>query len=126
MVVTIHDVSFAAHPEWFAAEKGFRRRLDDAAWPRDARARVLTVSDFSKREIVRCFGIDPAKIEVIYSGVTDARGRRVRRAALTTRGHVRTPPPRIRSVLFVGSIFARRHVPELIEGFARWRAGGRT
>ena len=27
MVVTVHDVSFAAHPEWFAPKEGFRRRL---------------------------------------------------------------------------------------------------
>jgi len=27
MVLTIHDVSFAAHPEWFAWREGIRRRL---------------------------------------------------------------------------------------------------
>ncbi len=37
MVVTIHDVSFAAHPEWFAAERGLPAPPDDPAWPRDAR-----------------------------------------------------------------------------------------
>ena len=26
MVVTVHDVSFAAHPEWFAPREGLRRR----------------------------------------------------------------------------------------------------
>ncbi len=80
---------------------------------------MLTVSDFSKREIVRCFGIDPAKIEVVYSGATELAG-------IASPGGSDDPRPRpdlarrrIRSVLFVGSIFARRHVPELIEGFAR-------
>jgi len=117
MVVTIHDVSFAAHPEWFAAREGFRRRLTTRLAARRAR-RVLTVSDFSKREIVRCFGIDAAKIEVVYSGATLLAG------AVSGGGSNDPPPPADRlsnrpHVLFVGSVFARRHVPELIDGFAR-------
>ena len=28
VVVTVHDVSFVAHPEWFSWREGFRRRLD--------------------------------------------------------------------------------------------------
>jgi glycosyltransferase involved in cell wall biosynthesis len=121
MVVTIHDVSFAAHPEWFAAKEGFRRRLTTRLAARRAR-RVLTVSGFSKREIVRCFGIDPSKVDVVYSGATPF-------AADVSQGgsedpQPRTalpsePQPRTPRVLFVGSVFARRHVPELIEGFSR-------
>jgi glycosyltransferase involved in cell wall biosynthesis len=107
MVVTIHDVSFAAHPEWFAAREGFRRRLTTRLAARRAR-RVLTVSDFSKREIVRCCGIDPSKIDVVYSGAT----------RLAATGATAVPPTRP-TVLYVGSVFARRHVPELIDGFGR-------
>ena len=106
MVVTIHDVSFAAHPEWFARKEGFRRRLTTRLSARRAR-RILTVSDFSKREIVRCFGIDPAKIDVVYSGATPLPA--------AAPGSATGGP----TVLFVGSVFARRHVPALIDGFAR-------
>jgi len=118
MVVTIHDVSFAAHPEWFAPRERLRRRLTTRAAAWRAR-RVLTVSDFSKREIVRCLGTDAAKVDVIYSGATPLGD-----------GMPDVGPDdgsaRPATVLFVGSIFARRHVPELIEGFgrlARRRAG---
>ena len=104
MVVTIHDVSFAAHPEWFGPREGFRRRLTTRMTARRAR-RVLTVSDFSKREIVRCFGTDPSKIDVVYSGVT----------RMSAAGS--SPSPDAPTVLYVGSVFARRHVPELIAAF---------
>jgi glycosyltransferase involved in cell wall biosynthesis len=104
MVVTIHDVSFAAHPEWFGPREGFRRRITTRLASRRAR-RVITVSDFSKREIVRCFGTDPSKIDVVYSGVTRWTDRA---------GEPATNEP---TVLYVGSIFARRHVPELISAF---------
>jgi glycosyltransferase involved in cell wall biosynthesis len=105
MVLTIHDVSFGAHPEWFSSRVGFRRRLVTRLAARRA-ARILTVSDFSKEEIVRHLHVDENKVEVIYSGIGAGPTAIARRS---------TEP----LVLYVGSIFSRRHVPELIEGFGR-------
>ena len=112
MVLTIHDVSFAAHPEWFAWREGLRRRFLTRVAARRA-SRILTVSDFSKREIVRRLGIYPDKVEVIYSGVHQIIPTEASPSPL--RAVTRDPQP---LVLFVGSIFNRRHVPELIRGFA--------
>jgi glycosyltransferase involved in cell wall biosynthesis len=109
MVVTVHDVSFAAHPEWFSRREGLRRRLL-TRWSAAKASRVITVSDFSKREIVRRLGVDPAKVEVIYSGAP---------AGGAPAPH--TPRPG-GTVLYVGSIFNRRHVPSLIDGFCRLAA----
>jgi glycosyltransferase involved in cell wall biosynthesis len=103
LVVAIHDVSFAAHPEWFRWREGLRRRLVTRAAAHRA-ARIVTISNFSKREIVEHLGVPPDRIDVIYPGVT----------ARATLGGVRTP-----LVLYVGSVFNRRHVPETIAGFAR-------
>jgi glycosyltransferase involved in cell wall biosynthesis len=107
MVVAIHDVSFAAHPEWFAWREGARRRTVVQLAARAA-ARVITISEFSKREIVSHLGIDDSKVVVVYPGVTPF-----------TREASQKDSPRSCTVLFVGSIFNRRHVPELIEGFTR-------
>ncbi len=109
MVVTIHDVSFAAHPEWFSWREGLRRRLLTRLAARRA-AKVITVSDFSKKEIVKHLGVPQSQVEVIYSGVTT-----LRQAA--SPAATRDP-----LVLYVGSLFNRRHIPELIEGFARMAA----
>jgi glycosyltransferase involved in cell wall biosynthesis len=102
-VVAIHDVSFAAHPEWFGWREGLRRRTLTRLSARRA-ARVLTISEFSKREIVTHLGITSDTVEVIYPGVA-------------------TPPARASApagtlILFVGSLFNRRHLPELMAGFA--------
>ncbi len=104
MVVTIHDVSFAAHPEWFSWREGTRRRLLTTLSARRA-AKIITVSDFSKREIVRHLGVGASKVEVIYSGAT---------AWSDAPDAAREP-----LVLYVGSLFNRRHIAELIEGFSR-------
>jgi glycosyltransferase involved in cell wall biosynthesis len=105
IALVIHDVSFAAHPEWYSRREGFRRRT--LTWLAARRAaRVITDSDFSKREIVRHLGIDSSRIDVIYLGASAP-------AAASSRDSL---------VLFVGSLFNRRHIPELIEGFTRLNA----
>lgn len=109
VVVTLHDVSFAAHPEWFALREGLRRRVLSRASARRA-ARVITVSDFSKREIVRHLGIPAERVEVIYSGVTSIPA--------SPEGRPGSRDPR-RVLLYVGSIFNRRHVPVLIAAFGQ-------
>jgi glycosyltransferase involved in cell wall biosynthesis len=121
MVVTVHDVSFAAHPDWFAWREGLRRRVTTRWAARRAR-RVLTVSDFSKREIVRHLGIDATKIEVIYSGATPFGDRAPSEAAAPASSPAPLPASSPPTVLYVGSIFSRRHVPELIDACARLAA----
>jgi glycosyltransferase involved in cell wall biosynthesis len=109
MVVTVHDISFTAHPEWFSWREGLRRRVI-TPWSARRAARVLTISDFSKQEIVRHYGIEPHRVEVIYFGMT-ALAAADRAPAAGAGG--------MRYVLYVGSVFNRRHIPELVEGFAR-------
>ena len=109
IVLVIHDVSFAAHPEWFSWREGLRRRTLTRLGARRA-ARVITESDFSKREITRLLGIASSDIDVIYLG------------ASTLKQPATTSAERLPTVLFVGSIFNRRHIPEIIEGFGRLAA----
>lgn len=100
--LTIHDVSFFAHPEWFAPREGARRRRF-TAWSARRAATVLTDSAFSRDEIARHIGIPVPKIHVIPLGIT----RHVHRA-----GGGRQPV-----ILYVGSLFRRRHVDRLIAAF---------
>ena len=104
VVAAIHDVSFAAHPEWFGWREGLRRRTLTKLTARRA-CRVVTISEFSKREIVQYLGVDPEKVEVVYI----AAGR----------DPSTSPGVRDDLLLYVGSLFNRRHLPELLEGFGR-------
>ena len=105
-VLTIHDVSFFAHPEWFAFREGLRRRWLTAWSARRARA-VITDTAFSKAEIRKHIGIDEARIRVVPLGITlPARGSRF-------------PAPGSRDplILYVGSVFERRRVDRLMVAF---------
>jgi len=103
LVVAMHDVSFAAHPEWFSWREGMRRRFFARRAARKARA-VLTISQFSRDEIERHLGVPRERIHVVPLGV----------------GLPKSAPDGQRDplVLYVGSIFNRRHLPALIGGFA--------
>jgi glycosyltransferase involved in cell wall biosynthesis len=105
--VTIHDVSFLAHPEWFRFREGLRRRALTAWSARRARL-VLTDSAFSSDEIEQHLGIGRDKVRVIPLGMNGARAPENDRARLDEP-----------IVLFVGSIFRRRHVDRLIEAFVQ-------
>lgn len=107
-VLVIHDVSFLAHPEWFGRREGLRRRLVVRLSAKRA-ASILTVSDFSRGEIVRRLGLPETRVRVIRHGLPSARP-----AAARSREPL---------VLYVGSLFNRRHIPELIAGFAQIAAG---
>jgi glycosyltransferase involved in cell wall biosynthesis len=102
-VVLIHDISFVAHPEWFRWKEGVRRRLITRWSSRRARL-VLTVSESARREIVSSFGLAPERVRRIYPGVARFR-------ADASAGGLEP------LVLFVGSVFNRRHVPDLIRAF---------
>jgi glycosyltransferase involved in cell wall biosynthesis len=117
VVVSIHDVSFAAHPEWFGWRQRLRLRIGSTLSARKA-VRILTFSEFSKREIVARLGADARKIEVTYHGVTTLAQARTGApdspASAPSIDGARDPG----LVLFVGSLFNRRHVPATIDGFA--------
>src|SRR5919108_4618288 len=56
LVVAVHDVSFAAHPEWFRWREGLRRRFVTRQAAQRA-ARVITISEFSRHEIAEHLGV---------------------------------------------------------------------
>ncbi|MEO8258049.1 MAG: glycosyltransferase family 1 protein [Acidobacteriota bacterium] len=101
-VVAIHDVSFVAHPEWFRRREGTRRRLLTRLSARRARA-VVTISEFSRRELIERLHLPGNRVHVIPPGISPA--------ADSLAG------PREPRVLFVGSIFNRRRLPDLVRAF---------
>jgi glycosyltransferase involved in cell wall biosynthesis len=102
-VVLVHDLSFEVHPEWFRWREGIRRRLL-TRWTSQQAKVVLTVSEAARHEIVAELGLPPARVRCIYPGIARLPSARAQEK--------REP-----LVLFVGSIFNRRHVPDLIEAF---------
>jgi len=70
--VTVHDILFESHPEYFERLFVLRSRLLVRRAARRSLG-VFTVSDFSRRQIAETFRIVPEKIHVIPNGVDRAR-----------------------------------------------------
>jgi glycosyltransferase involved in cell wall biosynthesis len=120
IVVAIHDLSFVAHPEWFRVREGARRRwLTNQSASRAAS--VITISEFSKRELVERLDVPAEKIHVIPPGLgAGGLGLGTSRGASSSAisASPRAPGPSPDRALFVGSLFNRRHVVDLIRAFA--------
>jgi glycosyltransferase involved in cell wall biosynthesis len=103
LAVTVHDVSFSRHPEWFRFREGKRRHLLTRLAARRAGA-VITVSEFSRSEIAALYGVAAKRITVIPNGLTPRA--------------VPSAERREPLVLYTGSVFNRRRLPDLIAAFA--------
>ncbi len=108
-VLTLHDVSFLRHPEWFSRRfVAVYRRLV----PRVARRAlaVVTDSEFSRREISALAGVDSSRLHVIPCGVSAL----FRRAAESS-----SPAENGSYLLAVGSLDPRKNLARLIRAYAR-------
>jgi len=63
-IVSVHDVSFLEHPEYFHWERSAQLRLTVRRTVHRA-ARVLTGSEFARQSILRAYNIDPDKVVTI-------------------------------------------------------------
>lgn len=100
---TIHDVSYLENPRWFSRSYYWFYRLLTPLAARRAE-RVLTVSEFSKRELIKYLHLPADQITVVYNAVD-------------------TMPPGQRQegeryILSVCSMDPRKNLPRLVEAFA--------
>lgn len=105
VALTIHDLSYMARPEWFRPRERWRRGAITRASAGQAR-RILTDSVFSRDEIVRLLHVPAAGVSVIPLGI-----------GMPPAG--RPDVPREPLILFAGSVFNRRRLPDLIAAFAK-------
>jgi glycosyltransferase involved in cell wall biosynthesis len=110
-VVTVHDLSYLAHPEWLSA--GVRLRLRLLVPPSLRRAsRVIAISEFTKHDLIERYGTPEEKIVVVpeapaawFTPLPDA-------ASQPLPAGIREP-----FVLAVGNLEPRKNLATLIEAF---------
>ncbi len=113
LVVTIHDVSYERHPEWYPYRRDPLRRAF-YRWCARAADRVITDSAFSKREITAAYGIAAERIDVVPLAAAPG---------FTSGAPLPLPAgtPR-RYLLHVGDLHTRRNLPIIVAAMARLRA----
>ena len=115
-VVVTHHGSYEIIPSAFPWWPRTRARLVYQHSCRRADA-IITVSESSRRNIVRFYGVDERKISIVPPGVDDVFRPLDDPERIAARRRSYFPDGRP-YVLFVGKMTARRHVPDLIDAFA--------
>jgi glycosyltransferase involved in cell wall biosynthesis len=109
-VVTVHDLAFEDHPRDFSRRTGWKYR---AFAPRAARSaeRVICVSEFTREELCRRHGVDPARVRVVSPA-----------PSLAASTEEEPPPPPY--LLAVGDLRRKKNLGALVEAFAALRREG--
>jgi glycosyltransferase involved in cell wall biosynthesis len=64
-VVSVHDVSFLEHPEYFTRERCLQLRMTVRRTVHQA-AMVLTGTEFARQSILRAYNVDPDRVRTIH------------------------------------------------------------
>jgi glycosyltransferase involved in cell wall biosynthesis len=113
-IVTIHDLSYMVHPE--CALPSVARYLNSAVPRSVASANAILVdSQATQRDLQRLLAVDPARVTVVYPGVSTAFQRLPPEATASVRQDLGLPE---RFLLFVSTLEPRKNVPRLLEAYA--------
>jgi glycosyltransferase involved in cell wall biosynthesis len=69
VVVSVHDVSFLSHPQFFTRARSTQLRTTVRRTVRNA-IRVLTPSEFSRRAVIDAYGLDGDNVVAVHNGVS--------------------------------------------------------
>lgn len=118
-VASIYDISFLRYPQCASAQtlrwldRNLKRTVDRADG-------IVTISEFSKKEIVEVLGVPATKVRVVYPGVSEAFRRRVSEGDLA---HLRKRYGLPETYLLaVGTLEPRKNLTTLVQAFALERA----
>lgn len=117
IVAMVHDLSYHHHPEWFSKAEGLRFRLT-VPWTARRAARVLTGSEYCRRDIVSTFRLPEEKVSVSYARIRSIFTERPQTevVAVLEKLSVRRP-----YILAVGNLQPRKNLPRLIDAWQRLR-----
>lgn len=114
-LAVIHDLSFEHHPEDFPKTALKYLKSYFPLFAKKA-ARIVTVSEYSKQDIVKTYGVSPEKIDVIYNGVSAVFEPLRERKQLEIKEKYTNHQPYL---LFVGAIHKRKNLQRLITAYKK-------
>lgn len=115
-VVTIHDLSYLMFPDYHpAARVAWMRQLVPSALARSSH--IISVSESTKRDLIRYYDVDPEKISVTHLGVNENfRPRPAETISPTLEAYGLSPD---RYLLCVSTIEPRKNIATLIDAYLR-------
>lgn len=119
VVATIHDLAFEHLPETFTRRGSLQLKLTVRRTARRA-ARIATVSEFSRQDLLRTYRLAPEKVVTTYNGIEPHFTTQPRSANEAAEVRQRFGITR-EFLLAVGSLQPRKNLERLIRTYARLR-----
>ena len=110
-VITVHDLAFFRVPEMYNLSRRFYKQFISQRSVRRA-DRIITISEYTRREILELTGIDSRKVEVIPYGV-DEKFRHMQNDPSLEEFRKKAGLPK-RFILFVGTLQPRKNIDGLL------------
>ena len=121
-VTTFHDLSYMHFPEHLTLRKKIWHNFQMIPeWQAKFSDRIIAVSESTKNDLINFYKIDPARIEVIYSGSTNSAY--AEDVDIDKFKKEKNLPNRF--VLFLGKLEPRKNVANLIRAFNLFKSHGR-
>ncbi len=114
-ITTLHDIGFLKYPELYSKLEIAYHRFS-ARFALAHAAHIITVSEFSKKEMIDIYGSDPKKISVVYNGYDDTRYRILpeeRVKGVLEKYKIKKP-----YLLFVGRLEEKKNVLGIVKALA--------
>ena len=114
-ITTIHDIGFRRSPELYSQLElkyhnfGLKQAIKKAS-------EIITISEFSKKEMIELCNIDPARIKVIYLGFDGGEYRVIKDKNRLDKVREKYELP-AKYILFVGRINFKKNVLNLVKAF---------
>ncbi|MEM7032550.1 MAG: glycosyltransferase family 1 protein [Chloroflexota bacterium] len=115
-VVTIYDLSFRHFPEAFRPFNRFYLNTLTSLTAKRA-ARIITISESTRQDVMRFYSVDPNRVQTIYCGVDDSFQPLPSRDIDAFKTKHNLPD---RFILFLGTIEPRKNVVGLLKAYAVW------
>lgn len=116
-LTVFHDLNFEHYPADLPGSERFYYRTFFRKYAHKAR-RIATVSEFSKADIVKQYGIDPSLIDVVYNGANESYAPVDLATRTATRNRFSNGKPYF---IFVGALHPRKNLVNLFRAFDLFR-----
>lgn len=115
VVLTVHDLSPVVTPQFYNVKRRIWHKFLNYKKAFERANLLLAVSEYTKNDLIKIFGINPGKIKVVYPGVNAA----VRIADERLREVRNTYNLPGEFILFLNTIEPRKNLANLIRAFER-------
>lgn len=113
-VMAIMDTSYLLYPELFR-KQDLHKLIHWTAYSARVTSRIITISDYSKRAIIKAYNVASSQVQVVYPGLVQTSSKLTAMKDDVTKKYDISS----RFILSVGTLQPRKNFTKLIEAFSK-------